>query len=413
MTSPRERAPRRLLLHVGTPKSGTSHLQDVLFRNQETLAAHGICYPADRFDAHFLAALDLMRLPWGGLETEAVGAWDRLAAAVRECEGTAIISHEILATASRSQVVRALSSLGADEPDGPEIHIVLSVRDLVRQIPAEWQENVKHRSALSYTRFLERIRDPERGSRIGSWFWGVQEIPDILNRWGQDLPPERVHLVTVPPPGAPSGLLWERFSRAFGLDGLDLDLTAERANPSLGVPETALLRRINRAASRVVDPPDYRPLVRELVAHQTLSRRTASPRLRLPPDSHPWVADLERAWVAEIERRGYDVVGDVSDLLGAPPDPAYADPDSPSERAVAGAAVDAITALLLENARLRGEESRLGGELRAVRGELDRAYLRPSYLFRRRVVRRLESGRLGRGVMWAYRRGRGRSSRSA
>ncbi len=36
-------------------------------------------YPADRFDAHFLAALDLMQLPWGGLENEAVGAWDALA----------------------------------------------------------------------------------------------------------------------------------------------------------------------------------------------------------------------------------------------------------------------------------------------------------------------------------------------
>ena len=413
MTPPDDSAPSRVLLHVGTPKTGTSHLQDVLFRNQETLAAHGICYPADRFDAHFLAGLDLMRLPWGGLETEAVGAWDRLAAAVRDCAGTAIISHEILATASLSQVGRALSSLGAGEPDGPEIHIVLSVRDLARQIPAEWQENVKHRSVLSYARFLERVRDPERDSRVGSWFWGVQEIPDILNRWGQDLPPGQVHLVTVPPPGAPPGLLWERFSHAFGLDGLDLDLTAERANPSLGVPETALVRRINRATNRVLDPSDYRPLVREMVAHQTLSRRTTSPRLRLPPDVHPWAADLTRAWVAEIEERGYDVVGDVSDLLGAPPDPAYADPDSPSERAVAGAAVDAIKVLLLDNARLRDAEARLDGELRAIRDELDRAYLRPSFLFRRRVVNRLESGRLGRGVMWAYRRGRGRSSRSA
>ncbi len=95
------RMSKRVLLHVGTPKTGTSYLQDVLFRNRRTLAAAGILYPADRFDAHFLAALDLMRLPWGGLEDEAIGAWDRLAAQVRGLDGTAIISHEILATASR------------------------------------------------------------------------------------------------------------------------------------------------------------------------------------------------------------------------------------------------------------------------------------------------------------------------
>ncbi len=175
---------------------------------------------------------------------------------VRAHRGTAIISHEILATASRSQVKRALESVGYGA--GTEVHVILSVRDLVRQIPAEWQENVKHRQALTYGAFLEQIEDPRRESRIATWFWGVQEVPDILNRWGHDLPPEQVHLVTVPPPGAPD-LLWKRFSLAFGLDGLDLDLEAERANPSLGAPETALVRRINRAANRELTPAGLPP----------------------------------------------------------------------------------------------------------------------------------------------------------
>src|SRR5207253_3842775 len=180
--------------------------------------------------------------------------------------------------ASRAQVGRALTSLGMTRGSDVEVHLVLSVRDLVRQIPAEWQENVKHRSAMSYQRFLGRITDPSRNSRIASWFWSVQEIPEILDRWGADLPPERIHLVTVPSPGGAPDLLWKRFAQAFGLEGIDLELGVERANPSLGVPETALIRRINRSANRVVEPADYRPLVRELLAHQTLSRRVASDR---------------------------------------------------------------------------------------------------------------------------------------
>ena len=104
---------RRVLLHVGAPKTGTSFVQDILFTHRATLRERGILYPADRHDAHFLAALDLMELPWGGLEREAGGAWDRLVAEVREWPGTAIISHEILGTASRVQVARALESLGA------------------------------------------------------------------------------------------------------------------------------------------------------------------------------------------------------------------------------------------------------------------------------------------------------------
>ena len=309
---------KRILLHVGTPKTGTSHLQDVLFRNRTRLAEQGIDYPADRFDAHFLAALDLMALPWGGLETEAIGAWDALAGQVRAARGTVVVSHEILAHASRTQVDRALGSLAG--PTSPaEIHLVLSVRDLARQIPAEWQENVKHRSTVSYARFLRQIRDPERSSRIGSWFWAVQEIPDILDRWGRGLPPERIHLITVPPAGGAPELLWKRFSQVFGLDGLDLDLEAERANPSLGVPETALVRRINRSVNRVLHPHDYRPLVRELLAHQTLSRREGSPRLSLPPDTQAWAGEVARGLGREVDRRGYDVVGDVDELLVGPP----------------------------------------------------------------------------------------------
>ncbi len=402
---------RKVLLHVGTPKTGTSYFQDVLFRNREPLAAAGIRYPATRHDSHFLAALDLMQLPWGGLQAEAIGAWDELARQVREHEGTAIISHEILATASRAQIGRALESLG--HQGGTEVHLVLSVRDLVRQIPAEWQENVKHRAQLSYGAFLDQIRDPERATRIGAWFWGVQEIPEILDRWGEELPPEQVHLVTVPPPGGAPELLWKRFSQAFGLDGVDLDLEGERHNPSLGVPETTLLRRINRRANAELPPTDYRPLVRELLAHQTLSRRTGSPRLALPPDLNPWVQELSASWIAEIEARGYDVIGDLGDLVGAPPVADYADPDRPRERQVAAAGVDAITALLLDNARLRREDERLHAELDDVRGALERAYATPSYRVRRAIVVRLENSGVGRALLGIYRRARGRSSRSA
>ncbi len=407
---------RKVILHVGTPKTGTSYLQDVLFRNRRTLGQHGILYAADRFDAHFLAALDLMRLPWGGLEREAVGAWDRLAEQVRDWHGeTAVISHEILAAASRSQVGRALHSLGHERERGRgvEVHLVLSVRDLVRQIPAEWQENVKHRSGMSYARFLDRVTDPSRNSRISSWFWSVQEIPEILDRWGADLPPERVHLVTVPSPGGAPDLLWKRFSQAFGLEGIDLALEDERTNPSLGVPETALIRRINRSANRVLPPADYRPLVRELLAHQTLSRRVLSPRLALPPEHVPWVQEREAAFVAAIERRGYDVVGDLDDLRGNATLHPYVDPDRPRERDVAGAAVDAIKALLLENARMRAEEARLRDELEETRAALSRSYLRPTYRLREKAVKGLARNPVGRGLLSVYRLARGRSSRSA
>jgi hypothetical protein len=390
---------KRVYLHVGSPKTGTSLLQDVLFRNRELLARHGVHYPIERFDGHFLAALDLMQHPWAGLEKEAVGVWDALVAAVRRIpDGTVIISHEILARASREDIARVHAQLGADA----ELHVVLSARDLARQIPAEWQENVKHRRSFAYRRFLAIIRDPARSHPVGEWFWAVQDVPDILERWGAGLPPERVHLVTVPPRGAERGLLWQRFVTAFGLEGIPLDLdTGARDNPSLGVPETAFLRRLNLRLNGTVAGADYRPLVRELLAHQTLARRGGTPRLSLSPDVLPWVEEFSRAWVASLAGRGYDVVGSLDDLL--PGDlPPFVDPDHARGAGVVTAALDAAEALVHEAIRLQHENERLGYEL-------DRALALPaSDRVKRRVYQRLVRSAAGRQVLRRYRRVRRR-----
>jgi hypothetical protein len=403
-----ETAPRRrVIVHVGAPKTGTSFVQDVLFLNRESLAGQGILYAADRFDEHFLAALDLLELHWGGLEEQAVGAWDRLAQRVRAWPGTAIVSHEILATATKQQVRRALDSFG----EGSEVHVVLSARDLVRQVPAEWQENVKHRRTIGYADFLSKITDPARDGELASWFWGVQEVPDILERWGSTLPPEQVHLVTVPARGAPRDLLWKRFAAVLGLDPDALAPETTRANPSLGVPESALLRRVNaRVNHGVLANEDYRQLVRELLAHRTLSLREGSPRLGLPPDVRAWACELSEEWIEELAARGYDVVGALDELRPVPLDRTeqFVDPDHPDERAVAEAATDSLVALLGEAARLQRDLRVAVAERTAATDELERSR---SLWFRakRRAVLAADDHRLAAAGLAVYRRLRRRS----
>ncbi|WP_162598672.1 hypothetical protein [Nocardioides gilvus] len=394
---------RKLLLHVGTPKTGTSHLQDVLFRNRAVLATQGLHYPGERFDSHFRAAIDLMGLHWAGLGEESAGAWDELAAEVRNARGTSIISHEVLAAAKPAQVRRALESLG-----DMEVHLIISARDLVRQIPAEWQENVKHNSSVSFANFLERIQDPERGSRVASWFWRVQDLPDIIERWGAGLPPEQIHLITVPPRGAPRDELWSRFSRVFGLDGLwGLDLAAARANPSMGVAETTLVRKINRKVRGQL-PGHYGALVRELLVHKTLSHRSDSPRISLPPEWEQRAMKISAGWVEELGSRGYDLVGDLDDLRGHPGGGDWVDPDRPGAKALNRVALDVIEALLNETARLRDVEQDLKAQLEASRGG------RPKVddLLRTPVGRRLLGSRAGAAALRRYRRRRAEGENS-
>ena len=266
------REPARVLLHVGTPKTGTSHLQDVLFRNRGRSREHGMLYPADRFDAHFLAALDLMQLRWGGLEDEAVGAWDRLADGGPRVPGHQRSSATRSSPPPRGPQATAPWSRSATAP-APRSTSSLSVRDLVRQIPAEWQENVKHRRELGYGEFLSSSATPRGRGASPRGSGARRRSPTSSTAGAGDLPPERVHLVTVPPPGGPPDLLWQRFS-------LRLRARRPRPRPRRRARQPLARRPGDRAAAAdqprgqpVVDPAVYRPLVRELLAHQTLSQR--------------------------------------------------------------------------------------------------------------------------------------------
>ena len=201
------------------------------------------------------------------------------------------------------QVARALESLG----DDTEIHVVFSARDLVRQIPAEWQENVKHRRTKTYGRFLENLQDPERSAEVAQWFWGVQEIPDVLDRWGESLPRDQVHLVTVPRPGASPTLLWERFAGVFGIDPTEFT-PAGKANASLGVPESTMVRRLNMRLNDTLPNHHYRTFVRELLVHRNLSGRpglaaAVAARGRLPLGERPRPVVGQRARAAWVRRR--------------------------------------------------------------------------------------------------------------
>lgn len=409
MTGAAHDAPRRVVVHVGAPKTGTSFVQDLLFQNRERLAAQGVLYPADRFDAHFLAALDLMELPWGGLERQAVGAWDRLADQVRTWEGTVIVSHEILATASPAHVERAMASFGDDS----EVHVLMSARDLVRQIPAEWQENVKHRRTVGYWEFLDDIRDPASTAKVAAWFWAVQHIPAALGRWATDVPPERVHLVTVPQAGAPRNWLWERFAAVFGLDPDDYDTTVvQRANRSLGVRESALVRRLNTQVNHgVLANEHYREFVRELLAHRTLSVRPDAARLRLPADVRAWAVELSEKWIVELGARGYDVVGSLDDLRPPPAedDGEYLDPDADLD--LTDPAVQSLVALLARAGELREEIGRLHDRIRFVTEERDRARQEIGLVLRkkREFIARADDSRTRAAALRAYRALRGRS----
>jgi hypothetical protein len=356
---------RRVYLHVGAPKTGTTYLQDRLALNRNELGRHGVHYPLGLHASQFTAALDLIERSWGGQLEAARGDWDKLMDRVRRHDGTVIVSHEILAGAKPEQVRRAMRDL-----EGSEVHVVYSARDLARQIPAEWQEGVKHRRRRSFARFLTQVQNRPR-TRSNLWFWQVQGLPDVLTRWGEGLPPERIHLVTVPQAGAPRDLLWQRYCAAFGIDPEWAPVEGGRENVSIGIAETALLRKLNRRLAHTdIAGDDYRKLVRQLIVHETLAQRRQMTRATLPPAAYGWVDEIAHEWIEWVEGSGIDVIGDVADLRPVPPAEGerWRNPDKPRRKDMVNAALDALVAVTVEAASRPDPQDQLSAKIgRAAR----------------------------------------------
>ncbi len=345
-------------LHIGAPKTGTTYLQDRLTRNASRLAKHGVTIPtknrfipADLFQ--FRAALDLLDQEWGGRPGHADGAWEMLVNKIHRAKGPVIVSHEILAAAKPDKIAKAMNDLA-----GAEVHVVYSARDLGRQLPAAWQETIKQGRRWTYRRFLTKM---ERGD---IWFAKAFDLPSVLARWGAKLPPERVHLVTVPH-GRAGDVLWHRFAAAFGIDPSWAPLDSERANRSLGVAEVQLLRKLNRRLGLDLrTEPTYDVLVRQMLAQGELANRPSQP-VTLPPERYDWAEAKAEEWIRWVADSGIDVVGDVADLRPRRPDPdvGWVNPDKVRARPQLAVAMDALTAMTHE-AAARADNQGVAGLVR-------------------------------------------------
>lgn len=296
--------------HIGAPKTGTTFLQAMLWRQRRQLRADGLLYPGIDRDAQFAACLDLRNARFlGHRPSRTSGAWPALVREIREWGGAAIIDHELFSRAVGETLARAMRDLSF-----AEVHVVYTVRDLARQLPAAWQERMKNRDTTSYAEFLRRARfgDPPLKT-----FWRLHDVPRILARWAKYVSPEHVHVITLPQSGQQPGALWQRFATTIGLDPNSYDTSRGTPNESLGAVDAAWLRRFNQELADVdVWFPLHSFLVKQRLAPVLAKRRTA--RIGLPRDVHGWAVDWARDEIAAIRNAGYHVVGDLDELMPAP-----------------------------------------------------------------------------------------------
>jgi len=333
-------------LHVGLPKTGTTHLQLKLWHHEKALEAEGVMLPLDGKRAHFLAALDLV-----GGKKQGV-AWADLAADVDAHDGPVVISQELLASATKEQAATAVASLSGTH----DVHLVMTVRDLSRQIPSAWQQLVRYRVSDSLDQYMNAVlTEPQHE------FWVSGYAPRVIERWLPSLSPERVHIITVP--GADPSLLWQRFASVIGVDPGEPGERLIGSNASMGAAQTEMLRRWNAQ----LDPAQFPTHDPYMVACRTVLLpsipRTPAVPFGLPAQWADWLTATTDDLCRELSGHGFDIRGDLAEL--EPDLTPLMTPQDLSDKEVLQVALATMTELVSAQLRLRKE-------LEASRAKIER-----------------------------------------
>ncbi len=348
-------------LHIGTPKSATTHIQTRFAKNHRRAADQGLLWPGPGWGFHGAAAKELRALG-NGESLNPDGPWMRMAEQARTWQGDRVlISMEWLVSCSSHQVKVAVDSLAPCR-----VEVVITVRDLLRSFVAQWQEMMKNNRTWAWDRFVAEAKRKRRRGAAGGTFWRQHDVPAIVKRWSKAVPEDRFHIVTVPPRGGDRDLVWKRFCEVVGIDGSDFEQPG-RDNPSLGVVSSVLMQRINEAAKgRGFSNRDYKRVVYRAIGLKTLApRRGDEAPIAVDKATDRWVRERAAKMIGQIRGLDARVVGDLEDLVPGERLKGRV-PSEVAESEVLDLAVDALVDL-----GLRQQE-----EIARLRTKLDQARLR-------------------------------------
>jgi hypothetical protein len=337
----------KTFFHIGLPKTGTTYLQTILWNNREALNRQGVLLPGFGPRQHLWASGVVREDPKIDRRgPRARFAWEVLREQVNDWDGTAVISHEFFAGATKEQAARAMADLGRSE-----VHVVVTARDTVSLVTARWQEFVKNGS----TARIDDYPASDETSPHDEWDWGSMDLADVLARWGATLPPERVHVLTLPKPDEPRDTLWLRFAELLGIDAAACDASSSQANESLGVVEVELLRRVNADLEGFGRAVDRGTWIRGYLAQGKLVPRRGE-KFWPSPDRVAVLRERGDRVVDFVRKQGYDVIGDVEDLRTPADLPERRHPDTVTDSEMLAAATATIAAMMTDVRQLTEEK---------------------------------------------------------
>jgi hypothetical protein len=312
VASPLRLPERAVLLHIGTFKTGTTATQGALFQARPQLAEHGVLHAGvSRQPMQAVLALRGRR-PLVGNPVPRIEQWQELVDEVTAAaDQRVIVSSEHFSDADADIARRAVKELG-----GPRVHVVVTLRPLVKIMPSQWQQYVRNRATFSYDDWLEGMLRKPPYNKPTPTFWQRHRHDALVERWASIVGPENVTVIV--PDDADREFLLRKFEELVGLPTGLLEAEDSSENRSMTLGEIELVRQINiEFLSRKWSDTLYRQLVRHGFSLYLQTNRVPhadEPRVTPPQWALDKAADIGAAAADKLSTLGVRIVGDISKL---------------------------------------------------------------------------------------------------
>ncbi len=309
---------KRLIVHAGFHKTGTTALQSSLYAARDDLSRIGFEYPVVGGKAHHKAIYSLMERGWGwedrGGNPHNPKKWPELIKKVDRAKSTAIISSEFLCELTDQQVAKFRNDLDIDETT-----IYFTLRPLLKIVPSAYQQHLKIGIRSDYEKWLHSILDEPGVSSITPSFWVRHQHAKVLARWAKYYGRERVKLVIVDEQNP--DFMYKTINREWGLsESLLVPQQDKDSNRSLTLDEVALLRRVNRIYPKRRSWHDYETFIRQ-GAFKYLTNKVQpgeeAARLLTPEWAVEKIRTISSESVADIKKLGIEIIGDIDSFTDA------------------------------------------------------------------------------------------------
>jgi hypothetical protein len=306
---------KRLIIHPGFHKSGTTALQESFALNRALLRENGILYPRIGTKAHHRVAWALTQRPWGwnkrGGEVTPEKHWNRMAERINKAkEETVILSSEFFSELDGEKIRKIRSDI-----KGRDIQILFTIRPLAKLLPSSYQQYLKYGITIEYEDWLHEILDNPGESKVSPTFWKRHSHGKVVAKWVDIFGKSNVTLLIVNE--AEPTFLFDQINELLSLPKSTINAAPSGSNRSLTMEEISLLLELNRQFPKERLWDEYEMFIRAgYVRHLTDHVPPAPDKARLLTPE--WAVEKANKFGFEIQEElsnlGVKIIGDIESL---------------------------------------------------------------------------------------------------